>query len=125
MTIKFEDFNLDNILIDEKSYQNILVHNISNKNLIGTNFLHIRLNKIDGFISAYNAFRYLAIFGCKKYDFIYIRIRHLIEIKSDFTYVISHNYARIKVDSYDSLPIKETLIFHNVIMYIKSVLKKD
>ena len=27
--IKIEDFNLDNILIDEKSYQNVLVHNIS------------------------------------------------------------------------------------------------
>ena len=27
--IKFEDFNLDGILIDEKSYGNILVYNVS------------------------------------------------------------------------------------------------
>ena len=27
--IKIEDFNLDNILIDEKSFENILVFNIS------------------------------------------------------------------------------------------------
>ena len=27
--IKIEDFNLDNILIDEKSYENVLVCNIS------------------------------------------------------------------------------------------------
>ena len=27
--IKFEDFNVDNILIDEKSYGNILVYHVS------------------------------------------------------------------------------------------------
>ena len=27
--IRFEDFDLDNIFIDEKSYENILVYNIS------------------------------------------------------------------------------------------------
>ena len=33
--IRFEDFDLDNIFIDEKSYENILVYNISYKTLIG------------------------------------------------------------------------------------------
>ena len=32
--IKIEDFNLDKMLIDEKSYENILVYNISYKTLI-------------------------------------------------------------------------------------------
>ena len=32
--IKIEDFNLDNILIDEKSYEYILFYNISYKTLI-------------------------------------------------------------------------------------------
>ena len=32
--IKTEDFDLENILIDEKSYENILVYNISCKSLI-------------------------------------------------------------------------------------------
>ena len=31
--IKIEDFDLDNILIDEKSYENNLVYNISYKSL--------------------------------------------------------------------------------------------
>ena len=31
---KFEDFGFDNILIDEKPYKNILVYDISIKNLI-------------------------------------------------------------------------------------------
>ena len=37
----------------------------------------------------------------------------------------SHYFAKIKVDSYDSLPIEKTLTFYNVIILIKSVLNKD
>ena len=33
--IKFEDFDFDNILIDEKSQENILIYDISYKTLIG------------------------------------------------------------------------------------------
>ena len=37
----------------------------------------------------------------EKYDSIYNRIRYLISVKSGITCIISHNYAKIKVDSYD------------------------
>ena len=37
--IKFEDFDLDDILIDEKSYRNILVYNTSYKTVIGADSL--------------------------------------------------------------------------------------
>ena len=50
MTIKTEDFNLDNILIDEKLYQNISIYNISYKTLIDAKSLGIIFDKIDGFI---------------------------------------------------------------------------
>ena len=36
----------------------------------------------------------------------------------------SRNYARIKIDSYDSLPLEKTLTFHNVIILIKLVFIK-
>ena len=48
--IKFEDFDLDDILIDEKSYRNILVYNTSYKTVIGAKPLHIRFDKIDGLL---------------------------------------------------------------------------
>ena len=38
-------------------------------------------------------------------------------------YVISHNYAKFKVDAYDSLPVEKTLTFHNVIILTKSRIK--
>ena len=45
--IEIEDFDLDNILIGEKSYENILFYNISYKSLIDTKPLRIRFDKID------------------------------------------------------------------------------
>ena len=116
--IKFKDFNLDNILIDEKSYKNILVYDISYKILIAAKFLRIRFDIVDVFIRVHDGTRYLVLFESEKYDSIYTRIRYLIGVKSAITYVISHNYAKIKVDSYKSLPLEKTLTFHNIIMLI-------
>ena len=45
-----EDFDFDNILIDEKSHENILIYDISYKTLIDPKPLHIRFAKIDEFI---------------------------------------------------------------------------
>ena len=47
--IKIENFNVDNFLIEEKSYENTLVYNISYKNVI-TKPLRIRCDKIDGML---------------------------------------------------------------------------
>ena len=52
--IKFEDFDFYNILIDEKSQENVLIYDISYKTLIGSKPLHIRFNKINGFIRIYD-----------------------------------------------------------------------
>ena len=48
--IKLENFDLDNILMDEKPHENILIYDISYKTLIDSKPLRIRLDKIDGFI---------------------------------------------------------------------------
>ena len=65
--IKFEDFDIDSILIDEKSYQNDSVFNISYKTLIGARPVRIGFHKIDGFIRIYDGTRYLVLFGSEKY----------------------------------------------------------
>ena len=62
-----------------------MVYNISYKTLIGVKPLRIRFDKIDGFIRVYDRTRYLVLFGDEKYDFIYNRIRYLIEVKSGIT----------------------------------------
>ena len=48
--IKIEDFDLDNILIDEKWYENISVYKISYTSLTESKPLRIRFDEKDGFI---------------------------------------------------------------------------
>ena len=54
-----------------------------------------------------------------------IRSIYLISEKSGVTYSINHNFGRIRIDSYNSLPIEKILTFHNVIILIKSVVNKN
>ena len=61
--IKLEDFDIDSILIDEKSCKNILTHEISYKNLIAPKILRITFDKIDGCIRIYDGTRYLELFN--------------------------------------------------------------
>ena len=110
--IKLDDFDIDNILIDAKSHKNILIYDISYKTLIGSTPLRTRFDiKIDGITRIYERTRYLTLFGSIKYDAFKDKIRYLITIKSCMTYTIFHYFAKIKVDSYDSLPIEKDIYF--------------
>ena len=109
--IRIKDFDLGNIVIDGKSCKNILVYNISHKNLIFVEPLYIRFDKVNGFIRLFDGTRYLVIFGPEKYDAIFNRIRHLIGLKSVITYVLSYNYPKTKVDLYDSLSLEKSWHF--------------
>ena len=102
--IKIEDFDFDSILINEKSYKNILVSDISYKTLFGSKPLHIRFGEVVGIVRVYDGIRYFVLLGPEKYDAFYNRIRYPINQKIGITYNFSHNYVRIKTNSYDSLP---------------------
>ena len=86
--ITFEDFYFDNILLDKKSCKNILIDDILYKTLISAKTLGLRFNKIDGFITVFDASRYLVLFSPEKYDATYDRIRYLIGLESDITEVL-------------------------------------
>ena len=62
--------------------------------------------------------------GSEKYGTIYDRIRYLRSLRSGITYIFCHYFAKIKVNSYDSLPIEKILTSHFIII-INSVLNKD
>ena len=86
--------------------------------------MHIRFNQIDGFIRICDGTIHLVIFGPEKHDAIYNRIRYPINLKVGITDVFSDCYARMKVDSYDSLPIEKTLTLNNLKILINSVFCK-
>ena len=79
---------------------------------------------ISRFVRVYDGNRYLALLDPEKYDAIYIRVRSLISHKIRITYVIPHNFVRIKIESCYYLSLEKSLTFHNVIILIKSVLHK-
>ena len=61
------------------------------------------------------------LFGPEKYDAILDRIRYFIKLKSGISYIVSHNYPIIKIESDDDLPLEKALAVHNFAMLIKSV----
>ena len=83
--ITIEDFILNNIWIDGRSCENILVYNISYKTLIDAKPWRFRFKKIDGFIRVYDGTRYLVLCGSEKYGFIYNRIRYVVGVRNGIT----------------------------------------
>ena len=74
---------------------------------MGSKPLYIRFDEIDGSIKIYDGIRYLVLFGSGLYDAIYNWIRYLISEKSGITDSINHDFARIRIDSYNSSPIEK------------------
>ena len=64
----------------KKLCENVLIYNISYKTLIGAEAMHIRFDKVHGFIKVYDGTRYLKLFELGKCE-IFNRIRHLTGVK--------------------------------------------
>ena len=67
---------------------------------MGAKPIRIRFNKMDEFARIYAGTTYLLLFAGKKYDSNYNKIRYLVGVISGITFVISHIYAKTKIDSY-------------------------
>ena len=122
--IKDVDINFSDILLDEKLDKNISVYDISYKMSTGPKPLRIKFDKIEGFIRVHGGeFRYLVLFDYRLFEISHFK--YLKSEKSCITDSINHNFRKIRIDSYDSLPIEKRLTFHNVIILIKSVVNKN
>ena len=118
------DIGFSDILLTEKSYENILIYNISYKIFMGAKPLCIWFKKIDGFIKIYDGIRYLILFASERYNAIYDKINYLISQKIGITYSVKNSFAGTRIDSYSSLTVEKTLTFH-VIILINSVVNKN
>ena len=83
------------------------------------------INKMDLLEFMIELDRYLLLFGPEKYYVICDRTIYLIILESSFSYVISHNYERMKIDSYDSLILQKKIFLLYVKILIKSVFNTD
>ena len=87
--------------------------------------MRIKFNKINGFIKIHSGIRCLVLLDYGWFDKICDTIKFLISEKSGITGSINHNFGKIRIDSYNSLPIEKIMTFHNVIILIKSVVNKN
>ena len=87
--IKIENFVFNNVLLDEKLYQNILIFDVVYKTLIVSRPLRITFNKVNGFVKFYGGSKHLALFVSKKYNNIFNRIGILYDKKEAFQCCLS------------------------------------
>ena len=106
--IEFSDILLNEKLYIEK-YENIFIYDILYKTSMGAKALCIRFDKVDGIIKIHNKIRYLALSDYSYCD----NIKYLVSEKSGIAESINNNFGRIRIDSYDYLPIEKILTFHN------------
>ena len=93
--IKIQDFDFGNILLEEKSYENVFIYDVSCKTFIGAKPLCIMFDKANGLIRYYDGTKYLVTFGPETYDAIFDWIRYLTGLISGIKYVVSHYNAKI------------------------------
>ena len=68
--IKIEGFDFGNVLLDEKSYETILIYNVLYKTLTGSKPMRIIYNMVDSVIRDYGGTKYLVLFGSERNDAI-------------------------------------------------------
>ena len=98
------DFN-DNEKLHKEKDKKILICDISYKTSVNAKPLHIRFNKKDGFIKVHNGTRCLVLFDYGSFDKICDRIKYLLSGKSGIIDSINHTFVKIRIESYNSLPI--------------------
>ena len=82
--------------------------------------MNIRFEKIDGFvISLDGKIKHLILFDYGLFNKICDKIKYRMSKKSDNINNINHNFGKIRIDSYNSLPIT------HVIILIKSAVHKN
>ena len=88
--------------------------------------MHTRFDKIDGFIISLDGKnKHLILLYYGLFNKICDKIKYLISKKSDIINNINHNFGKIRIDSYNSLPIKKISTVHNFIILIKLVVHKN
>ena len=83
-----------------------MICDVLNKSLIGAKPLRIMFEKVYGFIRDCNGTKYSVLFASEKYDTIFDRIRYL-RIKKQYYIFFADNYAKVKIDSDDDLPLEK------------------
>ena len=105
---------LDDILVDEKSYENFVIDDVAQKIPYSAKPLRIIFEKVDGYIRKYDRTKYLGLFHSDR-----------IMLKSNILGVYAYKYMKVKINSDDNFFSEKTKNIHNVVILVKSVFNKN
>ena len=88
-----------------------MIYDILYKTFMSAEPLDIRVDEMEEFIEIYDGFRYLVLLDYWWFDKVCDSIKYLISEKSDIKDSINHSFAKIRIDSYNSLFVKKILTF--------------
>ena len=98
--------------------ENILICDISYKTSTDAKSLRIRYDKTDGFVKIHDESKSWLLFDSGWWDKICDRIGCFVSEKISIIDSINQNFARIRIDSYNSLPVEKILTFYVIINVI-------
>ena len=137
--IWINNFDNKNLKLDKKSAMDINIYYTgyvtkkSEYNINSVNPLYLYINELEGFIDEKIGNKYLSISLTDsnndvliKYVEVWNGIKNQIKkISNDSVVEYDKDYAKIKFDSDDNLPLNKVLKFNAVIIIIRSVFEKD
>ena len=110
--ININNFNLNNIKIDKRSYQNILLY----------------FGKVNGYFEEINKNKYLTLVPSneskgiiKKYKELWNKIRHLNRSITKNSDHCDEKYMKIKFNSVDELPLNKAIEIPSMMIIVKVV----
>ena len=122
--INTKNFDLNNIEINEKSYENILIYYIGYVTIKDYKYLKINsinplyliFSKVNGYFQEINKNKYLMLLSTneskekvKKYEEFWSKIRDLISLITRNSDDYDDKYMKIKFNSDDELPLNKTI----------------
>ena len=134
--INIKSFDLSKINIDEKSYENILIHyigyvTIKDSKCIKINSmssLYLTFNKVNGYFEKINGSKYLTLVSTnegkekiKKYEKLCSKIRNLIRSITEIFDGYDEKYMKIKFNSGDELHLNKTIEISSMIIVIRAI----
>ena len=110
--------------MEEEPYENILIFHAVYKPPYGVKpFI---FDEVDGYVRNNDRTKYLELFlSNQKFERMFDRIRYLIMLISDISYVYPHKYMKIKIESDDDTPLVKMINMHYVVTLINSAFDKN
>ena len=96
------------------------------------NLLYLLVNHVNGYIEEKWVNKYLIFESTdenkellKKYNYVWNGIKNIIKEVSSGKCDYEKDYMKIKLNSYDNLPLNKPSKFHNMTLTIRSVFEQD